>query len=428
MNENSEMFNFLDPKMLPKVSSPDESLEGNEVTNLISSNIFTKSRGFVPYCLGRSTVEVNFELLCPVNIHYIVIRSSVGSHKCNAIEVMAKIGNREYNSIGYAAYDNLGVIFCNSRFYSKTNPPSQMSTEYALYFFKSNTFRTFSTANFLKIKILRAKQIPCLAKVEVWGRPSKLCSSTTVSSLHRLMQGTIENPSFPVSNDTSEPDNIKLDNFKIADDFLDSLTFDVMAMPITLPSGNTVDQSTLDKYNESEAVYGRGPSDPFTRSKFTNTRKPVFNAALKRRIDMFLLLNSHRTETYTIKRTVGRTQPSSNSSQNLETFSGSSSSGVNSESDETLNNLKRKSSEEILEESIKRIKNSSTFVSFTEEKKVAQEPNVNLCSSCNDTDYLYVLPCEHLYCRTCLLKLCVELKCTKCDGSFNRQDAKRFYC
>ena len=45
---------------------------------------------------------------------------------------------------------------------------------------------------------------------------------------------------------------------------LDEITFEVMEMPMVLPSGRCVDRSTLDKLAATDAACGRPPTDPFT--------------------------------------------------------------------------------------------------------------------------------------------------------------------
>merc|ERR1712037_894337 len=68
-------------------------------------------------------------------------------------------------------------------------------------------------------------------------------------------------------------------------DFLDSITEEVMEMPMTLPSGHTVDRSTLDKCADHFASWGGPPRDPFTGKLFCKGAEPVFNPGLKSRID-----------------------------------------------------------------------------------------------------------------------------------------------
>lgn len=77
----------------------------------------------------------------------------------------------------------------------------------------------------------------------------------------------------------------------IPDEFLDPITQEVMVLPMLLPSGMSVDNSTLEEHQKREATWGRAPNDPFTGVPFTSTSRPVPNPHLKSRIDHFLLRN-----------------------------------------------------------------------------------------------------------------------------------------
>ncbi len=56
---------------------------------------------------------------------------------------------------------------------------------------------------------------------------------------------------------------------------IDAITCEEAKVPLVLPSGQIVDQSTLEQYNRSEASWGRFPNDPFTGRPFTKERKPI---------------------------------------------------------------------------------------------------------------------------------------------------------
>lgn len=60
-------------------------------------------------------------------------------------------------------------------------------------------------------------------------------------------------------------------------------------LPMLLPSGVSVDSTTLEEYQKREATWGRPPNDPFTGVPFTSTSQPVPNPQLKSRIDHFIL-------------------------------------------------------------------------------------------------------------------------------------------
>lgn len=60
-------------------------------------------------------------------------------------------------------------------------------------------------------------------------------------------------------------------------------------LPMLLPSGVSVDSTTLEEHQKREATWGRAPNDPFTGVPFTSTSQPLPNPQLKSRIDHFLL-------------------------------------------------------------------------------------------------------------------------------------------
>lgn len=77
----------------------------------------------------------------------------------------------------------------------------------------------------------------------------------------------------------------------IPEEFLDPITQEVMTLPMLLPSGVSVDTTTLEEYQKREASWGRPPNDPFTGVPFTASSQPLPNPHLKSRIDHFLLQN-----------------------------------------------------------------------------------------------------------------------------------------
>lgn len=51
---------------------------------------------------------------------------------------------------------------------------------------------------------------------------------------------------------------------EVPGEFLDKITYDVMQIPMLLPSGHCVDRSTVEKLADNDVQYGRPPTDPFT--------------------------------------------------------------------------------------------------------------------------------------------------------------------
>ncbi|XP_023018045.1 U-box domain containing 5 [Leptinotarsa decemlineata] len=393
------MWNFLNSNLHPKVVCKSPSTDGYEVENLISDEYSKRVRGFIAYPAIKPPVEIEFEFICPVNIDHINLNTVVGSQKCNGIEIYARNEILTHTLICKSVFDKMGIIFCNSRKYSKTNPPEGYNNNYELCFFRSNAFRSFLNASSIKIVIFRTdKSVPCLRSVEVWGIPSKSCSQVTINTITKLATKSLT----PNVATISTP----MEEFKIPEDFKDDLTCNIMSIPMTLPSGKTVDQSTLEKHIQNETSFGRKPCDPFTGIKFTDHLKPIMNVALKTRIDMFILQNSHRAEISNMGRTIGRAS--------------------GTRSDHVGNNVKRKHDYSDcngdLEEAISKVKRSTSFMSFTDDLSIDK----NSCVKCkNKLDILYKIPCEHYYCRVCLLLICENSKCSICDISFMKSEVQK---
>lgn len=422
------MYNFLDFKLLPKVITTKPCMDNYEVENLISDDFLAKSRGFVAYSVVKPPVDVIFELICPVNIHYLVITTNLNNQKYTTIEILARNGNRNFTTIGIEKFNTTGVVFCNNRNYSINHLPLNIDKSYCVSFFKHNCCNSYATASFITVRILRTEgSVPCLGKVEIFGTPSRICSSKTIDTINRLMQKQL--PSCATATNDVQKNNFKaVKDWEIPAEFKDMLTYEVMSLPYTLPSGNTVDKSTLDKCAGNNASYGRLPSDPFTGSQFNNVHKPIFNAALKQRIDIFLLQYSDKSETFNVGRTVGTDKIIETGNQNetlglkhFEQFA-----AQNNENDNNQNTeIEMQDHEQILNQAIQRTLKSKGFVCYT--RDVTAINNLSCCVSCKIAENLYKLPCNDLYCKSCLLSLMQDLQCGKCKKKFYKKDPVKFH-
>ena len=91
---------------------------------------------------------------------------------------------------------------------------------------------------------------------------SDSCDSTNQSSVALSSDGSaLEHTA--ISN-ADRDRKAKKATVAIPDRFLDEITYEIMALPMLLPSGHCVDRSTLDKLQHTDSIYGRPPSDPFT--------------------------------------------------------------------------------------------------------------------------------------------------------------------
>ncbi|XP_023658881.1 RING finger protein 37 isoform X2 [Paramormyrops kingsleyae] len=130
-----------------------------------------------------------------------------------------------------------------------------------------------------------------LKALAVWGLPAHCCPPLVLERIVKAHQDSqrqasptpaLPQPSPPTS-DSPFPDS------NIPQEFLDPFTQEVMTLPLLLPSGVVIDNTSLEKYQRQEASWGRLPNDPFTGIPFTRDSQPLPNPDMKGRIDRFLL-------------------------------------------------------------------------------------------------------------------------------------------
>ncbi|XP_039614986.1 RING finger protein 37 isoform X1 [Polypterus senegalus] len=168
-----------------------------------------------------------------------------------------------------------------------------------------------------------------IKKLSVWGQPSRSCSSDIIEKLLKAHSGNKKAVSdLTIVSENPEPQQPVLlnEDLGIPEEFLDPITQELMTLPILLPSGKAVDQSTLEEYNKREAAWGRSPNDPFTAVPFSKDSRPLPHPCLKSRIDLFLLQKGDQC--LTVPFVVGRTscsqlpQPSRLTSEKTSLVSG----------------------------------------------------------------------------------------------------------
>ena len=142
----------------------------------------------------------------------------------------------------------------------------------------------------LRITRVAGSGVCAIRWLEIWGQPAYCCPPDVIAKIQTLMAGLFIPPAIAkctqpvvVRNKTEDAAT------DIPPEFVDPITQELMSVPVLLPSGNSVDQSTVDRHVGEEAKWGRAPSDLFTGVLFSAACKPVPNASLKMRIDRFLL-------------------------------------------------------------------------------------------------------------------------------------------
>ncbi|XP_070819645.1 RING finger protein 37 [Chaetodon trifascialis] len=135
-----------------------------------------------------------------------------------------------------------------------------------------------------------------LKALVVWGQPARCCPAEEVEWIRRVHEASekkLPRPVFFASSVSQTKPPLQAgttpSDLSIPEEFLDPITQEVMILPMLLPSGVSVDNTTLEEHQKREATWGRPPNDPFTGVPFTSTSQPLPNPQLKSRIDHFLL-------------------------------------------------------------------------------------------------------------------------------------------
>lgn len=307
------LLNFCDPRLRPEIKCSTISTEGYEVTNLIG----VANKGFLAYSCMKPPVDIDITFLCNIRINHILIWPSVGSQKSSGFQLYGSNTN-DFNtpytllSTGFLSPSDDGLLFYPSEVDpAKISVPPNFLKRYIKISLRHLTMYT----HVLRITICKTeKSVPALGKIEVWGTVSPRCGKDVVASVHTLWTKPPAVLTLPITEcktattSANTTDNRQEDKgkFQVPESFLDPITWELMTQPITLPSGNVIDQTTLEKHEQNEAIWGRPLSDPFTGITFNEHRKPIMATALKSRIDKFLLDHSNLNEIKNIPRVLGR--------------------------------------------------------------------------------------------------------------------------
>ncbi|XP_076631861.1 RING finger protein 37 [Colletes latitarsis] len=477
------LFNFCDPRLRPEIECSTVSTEGHEVSNLINES----DKGFLAYACIKPPVNIDISFLCNVSINHILIWPHVGSQKSSGFQLYAKTSNDSsvpYSLLGsgFLNHSNAGLLFCSSNVNHETISVPQNFLK--LHIKPSLRYLTTYLSN-LRVCICKTENsVPALGKIEVWGTVSPRCGKDTVASICTLwckqqsfVSETIDTHHLSIKSPKQTEQSVTVatdrelleSSLQVPESFLDAITWEIMTQPILLPSGKIIDQTTLQKYEETEALWGRRLSDPFTNIPFSEDRKPVIATALKIRIDKFLLENSNADEIKKLPRVLGHALSSSMTDKKISNVPKYllKQNVLNKTSNDNKPKLHRsvtntqenkmfchklpivvmpnKRSASTLTKPIKKRKtvnscvsvyqmgsetksNSSTNVvnlNANDSANYAGNSTLNTCICCVDGIF-YKLPCKHVLCRKVLTSI-QDNQCSSCGVSYRNSEIERIY-
>ncbi|XP_066277683.1 RING finger protein 37-like [Branchiostoma lanceolatum] len=340
------------PALHPRIHCDKVSADAYDVTNLVSADLRVRARGFRAEYFIKPPVHVILSFPFHIHIHRIDIDPCVGSNVSLGLQILthsaASIENwlvdnkpgstsASFNStinpeifhlVGRAFLEERQFLCFKNNRYSSRHP--FVGKDFLPGTLEGNVYETnlwqkslasLSKVSHLMVRIVRTQSasIPVLRSIRVYGQPSAACHKDVISLVYRISQhlkpppvedapSSVQSPPCKEEEVQDAARNMLQDPSeetpRIPLEYLDEITLELMALPMMLPSGHSVDQLTLDKHSQSEEVWGRPPSDPFTGVPYTRHSYPIPNTALKVRIDKFLLQEGKHLSN--VSRTVGR--------------------------------------------------------------------------------------------------------------------------
>ncbi|XP_041046848.1 RING finger protein 37 [Carcharodon carcharias] len=507
-------LNLCLPHFSPRIQCNKVCADGYEVSNLISADPAKRKCGFRAEYFIKPPLHVTISFpfnveLCKIDIDVSAsLQNSMGldiytcttcSKKMTWNEVSTQDSqladqtfsdNDVFTLVGKATLKNQNKISFRHKAFKPRAPFNEFNDQSTV---ADGTFvqdlwnkGQFSLTNINHLRIcityVSGGSLPCLRRLDIWGQPSRSSPRKVIESAFRVYQKYKAGQSIPIvkqENVTVAPSSHTqslqpvvsgppMTNGNIPEEFLDPITSEIMVLPMLLPCGKVIDQSTLDKYSRCEATWGRVPNDPFTSVPFSRHSKPVPYSTLKTRLDYFLLHNTIPDRAFVGRTRVGFVASSavkrkSDSTQDIimnpvsEGISAGTSGNSTVVSDcgekrfkaevkelqEPGQDLGMVSHEQRLSQSLDSALASalSTFPSFTaRQRQDKQQPEVGsisdymqerhlassdeACSSCNKTlsayfenMVVYRMLCGHLICRPCLSERqkSSSLSCLKCN-------------
>ena len=411
------MINFSSHKMLPKIKCDKISDDEYPVENLIHKDHRKQDLGFMAYSLTKPPIELTIDFVCNVDLKLVKIWTQLGSLKSTGFDLFAKNKNDEFLKVasGDCEDNHQKIVFtCPDKQEISNDSKTQNFFIKSLYFLKNTPS--------LKILIRKTHRwcIPVVKKLEIWGFPARSLNEEDKNRIiHLWTHVEIEEPK--VFKEIQERPSPEDSLFEMPEEFLDEITYEIMAIPMTLPSGKTVDQTTLEKHYKVEESWGRMPSDPFTGQTFNDKRKPILNASLKSRIDEYLLKNCHRMDIRSIPRTVSSVLRPSIKRSKSESIKLNDPKRLKIDPEDKTKNKKIGSLDDAV---TKALQNAIRYSKVSSCLTIPES-----CFKCQENENLYKINiCQHFICRNCsLTSTSSGIKICICGKRFNQSNIEKYH-
>lgn len=342
LGHKMELVNFSREDLGTVVTSSCVFDDNHPPSNLISTKQSHRSAGYRAEHFIRPPVKLMLQFAIPINIQSVCIQLNQLSVHSTTAELCLPRADRPVKICSELILKGNTVIRLINRGLSLDDLIMQQT---ALGSFlqlekvegKINNPLILNGVNSLELKIVRSSSYhaPAVKAFEVWGlfdttrnnaelqkyvnviKSWKQQSQGKVDFLipsvfsaeaaenHTTHKAAYHSSTTELSQTTNSPgsNSGQSSSGQVPERYLDEVTYELMLVPMLLPSGHYVDQTTIDKFSSVENSWGRPSADPFTGIAFTSTAKPKFCPHLKVQIDEFLTKNNQQYPS--VGRTVG---------------------------------------------------------------------------------------------------------------------------
>lgn len=335
------LLDFCDGRLDPAIYCDKVCADGFEVSNLISTDMRTRNKGFISESFINPPVNIRVVFPCNIQIYRIVINPVVGRQKSTGFEIFTccssctPANSKEQNQRGQQQSSTSGSELFLPVGRTLLQEPSVVCFQ-SVHFRITDQWRPDNipeAGQYPVVRDLRHAKVgylnyvhqvtirinrtvggspPCIRRLEIWGKPPSTCPKYLNDKIRQILFPSFctfqkescdidENKSSTgvdcgnhgnyLTEERNHTNNLE-NGVEIPEEFIDSITCDMMTNPLLLPCGKNIDQSTLEKHVAAEASWGRLPCDPFTGILLDDKNQAVPNSHLKSRIDQFILKHS----------------------------------------------------------------------------------------------------------------------------------------
>ena len=253
--------------------------DGFEVTNLISDDSNSRSRGFLAANFVRPPVSIAINFKERNDIDTIVIGICVGEQVVSSLEVFTLCEGLLKNGTIISRERKVAAFVANSDYYPKYLVFSRWELQQEHCRVSADVLSGVRRL-LIKIRGMKNAGTPCLSSLNLF------CRQQCFDSFHSGVSHTPSETSITVRNESEPPKQINepfIDG-DCPEEFKDAITHELMSKPFLLPSGFNIDESSVIKITQLAESQGRIPYDPFSYQEFSLSNRPIENLPLLDRI------------------------------------------------------------------------------------------------------------------------------------------------